>query len=78
MKKEDKKITKKMMIAEVLDMYPELGDVLIEEYGFGCVSCAGASFETLEEGAMVHGMGEEDIKVMIENLNELAENVSEL
>ena len=67
-----------MMIAEVLDMYPELGEVLIEEYGFGCVSCAGASFETLEEGAMVHGMGEEDIEVMIENLNELAENMAKI
>jgi len=74
MAKENKpKITGKILIAELVEEYPELGEVLMEEYGFHCIGCAASGMETLEEGAAVHGMSEEDIKVMIENLNELVE-----
>ena len=64
-----KKITKKMMIGEILAQNPDLGEVLIE-HGFGCVGCAMAGMETLEEGAKAHGMANEDIKVLVETLNE--------
>ena len=74
MVKENKlKITGKMSIAELVEEYPELCEVLMEEYGFHCIGCAVSGMETLAEGAAVHGMGKEDIRVMIENLNELVE-----
>lgn len=64
-----KKITKKMMIGQILGKHPELAETLIES-GFGCVGCCLAGMETLEEGAMAHGMDEEEIKVLVETLNE--------
>ncbi len=67
------KITGKILMAELVEEYPELGEVLTEEYGFHCIGCAASGMETLAEGAIVHGMSEEDIKVMIENLRELVE-----
>lgn len=67
------KITKDMLIADLMDQYPKLADVLVEQYSFHCIGCAAASMETLEDGAMVHGMSSAQIKDMIANLNELAE-----
>jgi hybrid cluster-associated redox disulfide protein len=71
MKKVEKLINKDMMISELVEKYPDLAMVLVEDYGFHCIGCFASGMETLEQGAMVHGMEEEDIKVMIENLNEL-------
>ena len=65
------KINKKMLIAEVVEKYPEAAAILVEDYGFHCIGCYAAGMETLEEGAMVHGMDKKDIKIMIENLNEM-------
>lgn len=65
-------ITKDMLIAQLAEEYPALVDVLIEDYGFHCIGCGMSAVESLEQGAMVHGMTNKDIKVMIENLNELA------
>ena len=72
MKKKEVKINKDMLIADLMDQYPHLADVLVEQYSFHCIGCAAASMETLEDGAMVHGMSTAQIKDMIENLNELA------
>jgi len=65
-------ITKDMMIGELAEKYPELVDVLIEDYGFHCIGCGMSAVETLEQGAGVHGMTNKEIKVMVDNLNELA------
>lgn len=65
-------IHKKMMIGEILAENPKLGEILIEN-GFGCVGCSMAGMETLEEGAKAHGMTDEDIKVLVETLNESLE-----
>lgn len=67
-----KLITKDMLISQLAETYPALVDVLIEDYGFHCVGCGMSQFESLEQGAAVHGMTNKEIKVMIENLNELA------
>ena len=71
-KKVKKLITKDMLIAQLAETYPVLVDVLIEDYGFHCVGCGMSQFESLEQGAAVHGMTNKEIKTMIDNLNELA------
>lgn len=73
MTKKEVKINKDMLIADLMDQYPYLADVLVEQYSFHCIGCAAASMETLEDGAMVHGMSSAQIKDMIVNLNELVE-----
>ena len=70
-----KLIHKDMVIGELVEKYPDLGTVLMEDYGFHCIGCFASGMETLEQGGEVHGMDKNDIKVMIENLNELLESV---
>jgi hybrid cluster-associated redox disulfide protein len=70
-KKEKIKITKNSLIAEVISEYPELIEVLTEDYNFHCVGCSMAAMETLEEGGMVHGMTKKEVTEMVSTLNQL-------
>lgn len=63
------KITKNTLIAEIVEKYPELGEVLVEDYGFHCIGCFAAESETLEQGAMVHGFDAAEIKKIVATLN---------
>ena len=71
MKKIKTEITRDIMIGDLVEKYPELGSVLMEEYGFHCIGCMAAGMETLEQGAEVHGMDQKEIKKMVDELNRL-------
>ncbi len=70
MKKQNKKpiITKEMSILEIIDKKPEAIEVLFD-FGLGCISCAFSQIESLEEGALSHGMSEELINKMVKEIN---------
>ena len=72
--KKDKKveISKDTLIGALIEDYPELARVLVEDYGFHCVGCMVAGMETLEEGARVHGLDKKAIEKMVKKLRELA------
>lgn len=71
MKKQKTEITKDIMIGDLVEKYPKLAKVLVEEYSFHCIGCMAAGMETLEEGATVHGMNSKDIKKMVDDLRSL-------
>ncbi len=71
MKKQKTEITKDIMIGDLVEAYPELAKVLVEDYGFHCIGCMAAGMETLEEGAQVHGFGKKEIESMVKNLRDL-------
>ena len=71
MPKKKQIIKSDMLIAEIVEVYPEVIDYLVDEYEFHCVNCVLAGFETLEEGAMAHGIEGKDFKKMLLELNEL-------
>lgn len=54
------KITKNMTFHQVLQMSPEVSKVL-GKYNLGCIGCMGAMKETLEQGAIAHGLDVDDI-----------------
>lgn len=64
-------ITENTLIAEVVDRYPDIAEILTEDYGFHCVSCFAAEMETIGMGAGGHGMTDEEVSVMLEKLNDL-------
>lgn len=68
----DKKevITRQTRLGEIVEKYPEIVEFLAEKYQLFCVGCFGAAFETLEQGAAAHGMSEDEIEGMVEELNE--------
>ena len=59
-------ITKDMSILEVVQKYPDTVDVFVNS-GMGCLGCAAALFENIEQGATAHGI---DVDALIKNLNE--------
>lgn len=65
------KIDRKMNLGELVTLYPQLVNVLMEDYGLHCVSCFAAGFDTLEEGAKIHGYDDRDIEKMVKRLNAL-------
>lgn len=65
------KITGEIMIADLVDNFPEVVDYLVTEYGFHCVSCFISSFECLEDGARVHGIEGDEFAEMLVNINRL-------
>ena len=71
-KKENKqKITADMLIAEIVECYPEVVDYLVDKYEFHCINCVLAGFETLEEGTQVHGITGKEFKKLLDKLNSL-------
>ena len=58
-------ITKDMSIKEVVQQYPDTIEVFMNS-GMGCVGCAAAHFENIEQGALAHGI---DIDGLMEGLN---------
>ncbi len=63
------KITKDILILDLVEQNPELATVLTDKYGFHCMGCMAASMETLEQGAQVHGMTAKEIDKLVEELN---------
>lgn len=61
------KITRDMTFHQVLQMDTRVAGVL-GQFNLGCVGCMGAMNETLEQGAMAHGINVDDI---LSALNEL-------
>ena len=60
-------ITKDMSIGEVVEKYPETVPVFLQ-HGLGCLGCALARFENIQQGAMAHSI---DIDVLMKALNEV-------
>lgn len=59
-----------MPIGEIVASHPEAGELLFQ-YGLHCVGCHGSQYETLEEGASMHGLSKEDIQLLVKDLNVL-------
>ena len=64
-------ISKNMGIMEAIQKYPDIVGVFVA-HGLGCIGCAMANFETIEQGAMAHGM---DIEALMKDLNEAANEI---
>jgi len=63
---EEKAITADMAIGEVVSKYPTTINVFFK-HGLGCVGCAVARFENIQQGAMAHGI---DVDALITDLNQ--------
>jgi hybrid cluster-associated redox disulfide protein len=63
---EEKAITGEMAIGDVVSKYPSTINVFFK-HGLGCVGCAVARFENIQQGAMAHGI---DVDALINDLNQ--------
>ena len=58
-------VTKDTRIADLLRSHPDTAEVF-SRLGLGCFACMGADMETVEEGAVMHGL---DVEAMVAELN---------
>ena len=63
---EQQLITADMSIGEVVAKYPSTIHVFFR-HGLGCVGCAVAQFENIQQGAQVHGI---DVDLLMKDLND--------
>ena len=68
----EKKITKDMLIPDVLAVNPYISNILMGQ-GMHCISCFAAAGETLEQAMYVHGFTPEDVDVLAADLNDFIE-----
>ncbi|MEG1537056.1 MAG: DUF1858 domain-containing protein [Clostridiales bacterium] len=59
-------ITKEMGIMEIVQQWPQTVQILMQ-YGMGCIGCAAAHFENIEQGATAHGI---DVDALMVALNQ--------
>ncbi len=64
------KITKKTLMGEIIEKYPEVVPTLMD-FGLHCIGCHIAAFENLEAGFKAHGMDNKQIEEAIKKLNEV-------
>ena len=58
-------ITKDKSIVDVVQNHPQTVDIF-RKFGMGCLGCAAARFENIEQGAAAHGI---DIDALVADLN---------
>ena len=73
-KKKKIKLNPNTPINEIIDKYPLLVDIMQSEFEFHCVNCIFSEFDTLEQGAEIHGIVGEDFKEMVEYLEKYLNN----
>lgn len=65
------KITKDMTVGDMVSRYPRTVNVMLSN-GLHCIGCAANPYETVENGALGHGMTQEQVDQLIEELNRVA------
>lgn len=53
-------VTKEMSFGEIMEKYPVAVEILMNS-GMHCIGCSVAEFETLEQGALMHGINPDKI-----------------
>jgi iron-sulfur cluster assembly protein len=78
---QQEKITAEMTIGEIFSKFPHKSQRLAQAMtraGLHCSSCSAATWETLEAGMVGHGMTQEDIERLLDELNAILEEEIDL
>jgi len=60
--------------AEVLQQFPESQHIFFM-YGLGCAGCSIAAFEILEDGFRAHGFTFDEMKLILDEVNQQFQNL---
>jgi hybrid cluster-associated redox disulfide protein len=64
------KITKDMTLGDIIQKKPQSALIMME-YGLHCIGCHVATWETLEQGSLAHGLDDKQIDEMVEKINKM-------
>jgi len=66
-------ITREMTINEIFAKFPAKAQKLAQvltKFGLNCVGCSASTWETVESGVLRHGMTEDNLKELLDKLNQ--------
>ena len=63
-------IKKDMTVSDVILKYPFAADIM-ESYGLTCTGCSVNTMESVELGARGHGMADDKIDTMVQDINDV-------
>jgi len=75
------KISKEMTIESIFTNFPQKSQKIAQEMtntGLHCVGCGAATWETLEAGMLSHGFSEEEITALVDKLNDILAEETDL
>lgn len=55
-------------LGEVASAHPEAAQVMLD-YGLHCVGCFANQYDSVEVGARLHGMSQEEVDEMLDEIN---------
>jgi hybrid cluster-associated redox disulfide protein len=58
-------------IVDLVETYPEVVEVLQSDYNFHCVNCLFSEFDTLRQGAEIHGIDGQDFDDLVSHLESI-------
>jgi len=61
-------VTKSINIADLVEKFPNAAKILMDE-GIGCLGCAIAHQETLEQGLSAHGKSADEVDRIVAAIN---------
>ena len=61
-------VTADMSIGDVISKYPESAEVMMK-WGLHCIGCHVAAWESVGQGAAVHGLSKAQIAKMLKEIN---------
>ncbi|MFA6048636.1 MAG: DUF1858 domain-containing protein [Candidatus Micrarchaeia archaeon] len=64
-------INKDMTLGEVVQTYPQSAMVMMK-YGLHCIGCHVSAWETVEQGALGHGLSPKQLDDMVAEMNQVA------
>ncbi len=68
-KRVDGPISRQTKLMDLVRQYPDAA-AIVSSYGLHCIGCMAAQFETIEMGCGAHGMPDDAIDELINELNE--------
>ncbi|MEK6840633.1 MAG: DUF1858 domain-containing protein [Nanoarchaeota archaeon] len=63
-------ITGQTLINHLISKHPETIEILMS-YGLHCVNCHFSDLDTLGDGAMMHGISDDEVRLMIKDVNKI-------
>lgn len=67
------KISPDTNIADLVFKYPQVVETLMA-FGLHCVGCFASQFDTIGQGAQIHGMSKEEIDEMLKEVEKVINN----
>lgn len=64
----ESKISRTMLMGDIVSRFPETVDIMLA-HGLHCIGCDVSYTESLQDGCASHGMSEEDIDALVNEMN---------